>query len=45
MQVIALPTHILGGLLDHVYVNAKFIDTIIRPVYYSDHNATCVILS
>ena len=44
-QVITMPTHILGGLLDHIYVNTKVMDTMIHPVYYSDHDATCVILT
>ena len=44
-QVISTAIHILGESLDHVYTNTKPIDTMIHPVYYSDHDATCIILS
>ena len=43
-QLITSATHILGGLLDHVYANIKVVDTMIHPAYYSDHDATCIIL-
>ena len=38
------PTHIMGGLLDHVYIknNSNLFDKLtlqIHPVYYSDHDA------
>ncbi|XP_057310970.1 uncharacterized protein LOC130648873 isoform X1 [Hydractinia symbiolongicarpus] len=41
------PTHILGGLIDHVYVNNEFhnienLSVAIIPVYYSDHCAISV---
>ena len=43
-QLITSPTHILGGFLDHVYTNTTPAHTMIHPVYYSDHDATCIIL-
>ena len=45
LQMINHPTHIQGGLLDHVYTNIQPMYCMIHPIYYSDHDATCVILS
>ena len=42
-QIIAQPTQISGGLLDHVYVKNTFscsIDSIIKHLYFTDHDAT-----
>ena len=43
-QVILDSTHIEGSLLDHIYTNIKPQSQFIHPVYFSDHDATCLIL-
>ena len=47
-QLVLSPTHILGGLLDHVYAycktSAKCTLSQIHPLYYSDHDAVCFFL-
>ena len=43
VQLVNSPTHILGGIIDHVYFYSKNMSTCslykIYPVYYSDHDA------
>ena len=47
-QLVLSPTHILGGILDHVYAycktSAKCTLSKIHPLYYSDHDAVCFFL-
>ena len=43
-QVISDSTHIEGFLLDHIYTNIEPQSQFIHPVYFSDHDATCLIL-
>ena len=43
-QVISDSTHIEGSLLDHIYTNIEPQSQFIHPVYFSDHDATCLIL-
>ena len=42
VQLVNSPTHILGGIIDHVYFYTKIMSTCslykIYPVYYSDHH-------
>jgi hypothetical protein len=42
--VISDSTHIEGSLLDHIYTNIEPQSQFIHPVYFSDHDATCLIL-
>jgi hypothetical protein len=43
IQLVNNPTHILGGIIDHVYLYSTNMSTCslykIYPVYYSDHDA------
>ena len=45
-QLINVPTHIQGNIIDHFYI--RYPNTIstpsLHPVYYSDHDAICVYL-
>ena len=45
-QLVQSPTHILGGILDHVYVyckgSTKFTLYKTHPLYYSDHDAVTI---
>ena len=47
-QIVLSPTHILGGILDHVYAycktSAKCTLYKIHPLYYSDHDAVTFFL-
>ena len=43
-QVVNVPTYIQGSILDHVYTNTEPEYVHVHPVYYSDHDATCVIV-
>ena len=47
-QLVLQPTHILGGILDHVYANCPFSSKCslnkIHPLYYSDHDAVTFFL-
>ena len=44
-SLISLPTQISGGMLDHVYMRENFdydVESIIKHLYFSDHDATLV---
>ena len=47
-QIVLSPTHIMGGILDHVYAycktSAKCTLFKIHPLYYSDHDAVSFFL-
>ena len=47
-QLVQSPTHILGGILDHVYVycvdSTKFTLYKTHPLYYSDHDAVTILV-
>ena len=47
-QIVLSPTHIMGGILDHVYAycktSAKCTLCKIHPLYYSDHDAVSFFL-
>ena len=47
-QLVLSPTHIMGGILDHVYAycktSAKCTINRIHPLYYSDHDAVTFFL-
>ena len=47
-QLVQSPTHILGGILDHVYVycvdSTKFTLYKTHPLYYSDHDAVAILV-
>ena len=47
-QLVSSPTHILGGILDHVYtycpVTGMCTLNKIHPLYYSDHDAVTLFL-
>ena len=44
-QVVKQPTHIGGGILDHIYINKGAEEHFLYPLHFSDHDATCVILN
>jgi endonuclease/exonuclease/phosphatase (EEP) superfamily protein YafD len=42
-QIISEPTHAMGAILDHCYVNnPKHTSYFLHPVYYSDHFGLCI---
>ena len=48
-QVVTEPTHIRGGLIDHIYLSNAFrrsisFHVILQSVYYSDHDAIKLLL-
>ena len=43
-QVISDSTHIEGSLMDHIYTNIEPQSQFLHPAYFSDHDATCLIL-
>ena len=49
-QVVTEPTHISGSLIDHIYIHDNLfqvvnIETLVKNVYFSDHDAIKLILS
>ena len=49
-MIVDKPTHLSGGLIDHVYLRKSFIDyanvnCIVKNVYFSDHDAVCFNIS
>ena len=43
-QVISNSTHIEGSLLDHMYINTEQAMQFLHPLYFSDHDATCLLV-
>ena len=49
-MIVDEPTHLAGGLLDHVYLNNSFTDKkevkcFVKDMYFSDHDGVCFIIS
>ena len=49
-MIVNEPTHLAGGLLDHVYLKNSFteekeIKCFVKDVYFSDHDAVCFTIS